>query len=79
MQNTQQNQTEQVLNSNQHEDEIDLFELWNNLLEDKKQIIATTLGIIILAGIYAFSITPTFQSKAYLLPPTLDTIQERKN
>ena len=76
MQNTRQNQTEQTLNSNQHEDEIDLFELWNNLLEDKKQIIATTLGIIILAGVYAFSITPTFQSKAYLLPPTLDTIQE---
>ncbi len=58
------------------EDEIDLIELWKNLLEDKKQIIAYTLGVVVLATAYVFSITPTFQSKAYLLPPALETIHE---
>jgi LPS O-antigen subunit length determinant protein (WzzB/FepE family) len=49
-----------------HEDEIDLRELWQTLVNSKKLIVAVTLGITLLATIYAFIKTPLFEAKAVL-------------
>lgn len=56
------------------EDEIDLFELWLNLVEEKVTIITTFFITVIIAGLYAFLSTPTYQAKSYLLPPSENLI-----
>lgn len=57
-------------------DEIDLFELWNGLVEEKKVILGVLFSVVLIAALYAFLAKPWYQSKAYLLPPTNDAIQE---
>jgi len=47
------------------EDEIDLKELFKILWLKKNLIIGLTLAITILAGVYAFSKTPTYEAEAY--------------
>ena len=51
------------------DDEIDLFELWNNLWEQKLQIIIITLIVTFLGASYALFATPTYQATSYFLPP----------
>ncbi|QBZ83700.1 lipopolysaccharide biosynthesis protein [Hydrogenovibrio crunogenus] len=58
------------------EDEIDLFELWNGLVEEKLTVFLFFLIVIALGAIYAFSVTPVYKSEAYLLPPEVSDIQE---
>ncbi len=58
------------------EDEIDLFELWNGLIEERKAILASLVAVVVIAAAYVFSVTPTYQSSAYFLPPEKDGIQE---
>ncbi|QAB15776.1 LPS O-antigen chain length determinant protein WzzB [Hydrogenovibrio thermophilus] len=58
------------------EDEIDLFELWNGLVEEKKLILVSFIAVIAIATVYAFWVKPTYQSSAYFLPPEKDAIQE---
>lgn len=57
------------------DDEIDLFELWNNLWEQKILIIAVTAVITILGGLVAFVKTPLYQSTAFFLPPQKQDVQ----
>lgn len=57
------------------DDEIDLFELWNNLWEQKILVIAVTVLITVLGGLVAFTMTPVYQSTAYFLPPQKQDVQ----
>lgn len=57
-------------------DEIDLFDLWNGLMEQKWLILAVTFASILMAAAYAFLVTPTYKSTAYFLPPSIEDIQE---
>lgn len=54
----------------------DLFELWVNLVREKKVIIFTTLMVILLGAAYAFSIKPVYQSEAYFVPVEKESIQK---
>lgn len=57
------------------DDEIDLFELWNNLLEQKYHIIIITAIVTLLGVIVSFAMTPIYQSTAHFLPPQKQDIQ----
>lgn len=57
-------------------DEIDLFELWNGLVQEKWLIVLSFVAAVILAGLYAFTATPVYKSTAYFLPPTVEDVQE---
>ena len=51
------------------EDEIDLFELWEGLVQEKLTILYSFLVVVLAATIYVFTVTPVYQAKTYLLPP----------
>ena len=51
------------------EDEIDLFELWEGLVEEKLTILYSFLAVVFAALIYVLVATPVYQAKTYLLPP----------
>ncbi len=61
------------LNTTNHppiaEDEIDLFELWEGLVQEKWTVFSVFLAVIFSAIIYIIWVTPVYQAKAYLLPP----------
>ena len=48
------------------DDEIDLFELWAGLLEEKWVVFFSTLTVLIIAATYAFTAKPVFQASAVL-------------
>ena len=49
-----------------HDDEIDLFELAENLWQQKWMIISITLVVTLIATAVAFMISPTYKSKAII-------------
>ncbi len=51
------------------EDEIDLFELWEGLVQEKLTVFYAFLTVIAIAVVYVFVSTPVYQAKTYLLPP----------
>lgn len=51
---------------NENEQEIDLRELWQVVLENKKTIAAVTAAFVIGAGIYLLVVSPTYQSTSLL-------------
>ncbi len=55
-------------------DEIDLFELAQNLWKQKLLIIGVTLMVTALAAAYAFLSAPVYESKSSILPPRLADI-----
>lgn len=55
-------------------DEIDLFELAQNLWKQKLLISVVTLAITVLAASYAFFSSPVYESKSTILPPRLADI-----
>ena len=57
-------------------DEIDLFELFENIWNQKWLVVCVTAIALILGGAFAFLSTPTYESKAFLLPPTEQDIVE---
>lgn len=59
---------------NSSDDEIDLFELWDGLVQEKLTILASFLVIVIIAAVYAFSVTPVYKASTYLLPPQLEKV-----
>ncbi|PLA75134.1 hypothetical protein CYQ88_02595 [Hydrogenovibrio sp. SC-1] len=58
-----------------HSDEIDLLEIWNNLVSEKMVVGLTTVGLILLSTIYAFSMKPIYKSEAYFFPVEKESIQ----
>lgn len=60
--------------NNFQDDEIDLFELWQGLQEERNTIIGTVLAIVLVALIYVFNVTPVYKSEVYLLPPTVENV-----
>lgn len=57
------------------DDEIDLFELWERLYQ-QKYLILMIVGFFTLAGlIYSFVATPVYKTSAYLLPPLAKDVQ----
>ncbi|WP_432697813.1 LPS O-antigen chain length determinant protein WzzB [Marinobacterium sp. YM272] len=58
------------------DDEIDLFELIENLWKQKLLIILVTLIVAACGAAYALLATPTYQSTAYLLPPSSKNMAE---
>jgi len=61
-----------------HDDEIDLFELFSNLWKEKLLIVLVACTVVIFGGLYAFLSTPVYESKLYLLPPTEKNTVELK-
>lgn len=55
-------------------DEIDLFELWNGLVEEKLTVFLSFLMVVGMGAIYAFSVTPVYKATSYLLPPQQETV-----
>jgi len=66
-----QNDVLQTVNNNQNslEDEIDLFELWNALIQEKLTILLSFCTAAFIAAFYIFSVTPVYKASSYLLPP----------
>lgn len=58
----------------QADDEVDLFELWDQLIAQKLTIILSTLSVLVLAAGYAFWVTPTFKASSFLMPPLIEDI-----
>lgn len=71
-----QNDVKQTVNTTQNsvDDEIDLFELWEGLLQEKLTILISFFVVVILAAVYAFSVTPVYKASSYLLPPANEKI-----
>jgi len=67
-------QNAHLSNQNISDDEIDLFELWEGLVAEKITILAAFLGVMIVAVIYAFSVTPVYKASSYLQPPSQEQI-----
>jgi chain length determinant protein (polysaccharide antigen chain regulator) len=61
-------------NPSQQNDEIDLFELAQNLWREKLLIIAVTVLFTVAALAYAFTATPTYEARVDLLPPSLSEV-----
>jgi len=59
---------------NINDDEIDLFELWDGLLAEKLTILVTFVITVLLAAVYAFTVTPVYQAESYLLPPAAEKV-----
>lgn len=59
---------------NINDDEIDLFELWDGLVAEKWIILASFVTTVLFAAVYAFSVTPVYQSESYLLPPSAEKV-----
>ncbi|WP_019556935.1 LPS O-antigen chain length determinant protein WzzB [Thiomicrorhabdus arctica] len=59
---------------NINNDEIDLFELWDGLVAEKLTILVSFVITVLLAAIYAFNVTPVYQSESYLLPPAAEKV-----
>ncbi|GAA0691901.1 LPS O-antigen chain length determinant protein WzzB [Marinobacterium maritimum] len=57
-------------------DEIDLFELIENIWQQKWLVVITAVIALVLGCAFAFLTTPTYESKAFLLPPTEKDIVE---
>ncbi len=55
-------------------DEIDLFELFQNLWQHKLLIISITLAVTMLAAAFAFLSMPQYETKAGVLPPRMSDI-----
>ncbi|MCF6254029.1 MAG: Wzz/FepE/Etk N-terminal domain-containing protein [Thiomicrorhabdus sp.] len=55
-------------------DEIDLFELWEGLVQEKFTILISFLVVIVLAAVYAFSVTPIYKASTFLLPPKMEEV-----
>ncbi|MDG6777390.1 Wzz/FepE/Etk N-terminal domain-containing protein [Thiomicrorhabdus sp. zzn3] len=62
--------------NNTYNDEIDLFELWNGILQEKWTVIISFLAATLLALLYAFTATPVYKATAYFLPPSVEDVQE---
>jgi chain length determinant protein (polysaccharide antigen chain regulator) len=61
------------------DDEIDLFELFENLWKQKLLIVLITLVVTAGGVAYAYLATPVYQATSYLLPPSSkDTAELRK-
>ncbi|MCF6346186.1 MAG: Wzz/FepE/Etk N-terminal domain-containing protein [Thiomicrorhabdus sp.] len=58
------------------EGEIDLFELWQGLVQEKATIFWTVFFITLLGGLYAFFAPKMYEVKAGLLPPSQALINE---
>ncbi|RUM91416.1 MAG: hypothetical protein DSZ27_06410 [Thiomicrospira sp.] len=54
--------------------EIDLFDLWNGLVEEKWTVFIIFITVVMSAAVYAFSVTPVYKATSYLLPPTQEDV-----
>lgn len=61
------------------DDEIDLFELFENIWSQKWLVAMVTAVALIAGGAFAFLSTPTYEAKVQLLPPSNKDIIELKN
>jgi len=62
--------------TNEHpSDEIDLFELWEQVWSQKIMLIIVTIISMFLGVLLAFSIPAEYRSTTYMLPPQLKDIQ----
>lgn len=61
-----------------YEDEIDLFELWGGLVQEKWTILIITFLFLALAVIYAFFGTKTYEVNTEILPPLEQNVVDLK-
>jgi uncharacterized protein involved in exopolysaccharide biosynthesis len=66
MSDMQQRIKEQAYTAAYQDDAIDLFELWNGLVEEKKTIFVSFFAVLILAGGYIFITKPQYEASAIL-------------
>lgn len=58
------------------DDEIDLFEIWDSLMQQKWLITLVVVVSLISTALYVFTVAPTYKSTIYFLPPSAEEIQE---
>lgn len=58
------------------DDEIDLFELWDNIWQQRFVVVTITALATVIGLAYALMATPIYKSEAYLLPPLSKDLQE---
>ncbi|EAT13116.1 hypothetical protein HF888_06475 [Bermanella marisrubri] len=61
---------EQLDNRPNNSDEIDLFDLWDDVVENKVWVLAGLLGCIILAALYLLRATEIFETQVVIKPPS---------
>lgn len=62
--------------NNRHDDEIDLYELFQSIWQEKMLIVLITTFATIVALGYAFNITPTYQVQSIVKPTTIKELDE---
>lgn len=63
-------------NETQRDDEINLFDLWDDIVENKFWVMLGLLGCLILASIYVFRAAPIFQTKLVVKPVSPNSVVE---
>ena len=58
----------QVIEAGFHEDEIDLFDLWDDLVSNKIWVAAGLITCILLAAAYLFTAKPVYEVKSVIKP-----------
>lgn len=58
------------------DDEIDLFELWENIWRQRVLVVVITALVTLVGAGYAFLATPIYKSETYLLPPLSQDLQQ---
>jgi len=58
------------------DDEIDLFDLWDDILQEKLWVFLGFLGCVVLAVAYLFVATPTYETKVVIKPASANNVVE---
>ncbi|GAA6134326.1 hypothetical protein NBRC116188_11150 [Oceaniserpentilla sp. 4NH20-0058] len=58
------------------EDEIDLFDLWDDILQEKIWVILGFVSCVLFAVVYALTATPIYESKVVIKPASANSVVE---
>ncbi|WP_396586926.1 Wzz/FepE/Etk N-terminal domain-containing protein [Bermanella sp. R86510] len=57
-------------------DEIDLFDLWDDIVDNKLWVVAGLVGCLLLAALYLVKATPVFETRVVVKPPSENHVLE---
>lgn len=58
------------------DDEINLFDLWDDIVEEKLWVFVGFLGCVVLAALYLFKATEVFQTQVVIKPASANSVVE---
>lgn len=68
--------TESAQESAIRDDEIDLFDLWDDIVEEKIWVFLGFIACVALAGVYLFMATPIYQTQVVVKPASDNSVVE---